>query len=289
MSEEFTLDIIEPQPLPDEVPPAPEAVEKPVDVPVEPKKEEAPSDATVAEDDPDDEHEDDEPREEPKRKRPGKYQRTVQRLEAQVQTLTTMLAAQANGGQQQRPNAEPAPAAKAEAPPKAEDFADYESFVVAKAKYELRQDMAREQQEARRRAEEQSRSQQQASFQDAVRAKIAAATEKFPDFEDVALDPSVPVTETMLQVCVASDKGDELAYHLGKNPAEAKRIAKLPPVAQVLELGKLEAKLAAPPPPPKKTKAPPPPPNLTGGAAPVSAPPDDPEAYRQWRMNAGKK
>ena len=85
------------------------------------------------------------------------------------------------------------------------------------------------------------------------------AKTKHEDFDEVADDfismaPPPDVVEAILE----SDNGTELIHFLGSNPDELKRISGLPPRKQVLELGKLEAKLTAPKAPPRVTKAPPP-------------------------------
>lgn len=83
-----------------------------------------------------------------------------------------------------------------------------------------------------------------------------AAREKYDDYEQVAYNPRVPITESMAETIRASDIGPDLAYHLGQNPKEAERIARLPPLLQAKELGRLEAKLADAPPVKKTTSAP---------------------------------
>jgi hypothetical protein len=50
--------------------------------------------------------------------------------------------------------------------------------------------------------------------------------------------------------------GPEILYHLGQNPAEAKRIAQLSPLSQAKEIGKLEDKLSSNPPAKKTSSAP---------------------------------
>jgi hypothetical protein len=84
--------------------------------------------------------------------------------------------------------------------------------------------------------------------------------EKYDDFDEVARSSSVPITPFMAEAMVeAGDVGTDMAYFLGQNPKEASRISSLPPLAQIRELGKLEAKLTAPAPPLKtKSTAPPP-------------------------------
>lgn len=63
------------------------------------------------------------------------------------------------------------------------------------------------------------------------------------DFDDVVYNPQLAITQAMAHTLQHSESGPELAYHLGKNPQEAARIATLPPFLQAKELGKLEAKL----------------------------------------------
>src|SRR5260221_12946246 len=50
----------------------------------------------------------------------------------------------------------------------------------------------------------------------------------------------------MAQSIARLDNGPAIAYHLGKNPKEAARIAALPNPMQLIEMGKLSATLAAP-------------------------------------------
>jgi hypothetical protein len=82
------------------------------------------------------------------------------------------------------------------------------------------------------------------------------AREKYDDFEQVAYNPNLPITDVMAQSIQASDIGPEVAYHLGANPKEAERIARLSPILQAKEIGKLEAKLASDPPVKKTSNAP---------------------------------
>ena len=79
---------------------------------------------------------------------------------------------------------------------------------------------------------------------------------KYDDFEQVAYNPNLRITDVMAETIRASDLGPELAYHLGSNPKEADRISRLPPYVQAKEIGKIEAKLSANPPVKKTTSAP---------------------------------
>lgn len=74
-------------------------------------------------------------------------------------------------------------------------------------------------------------------------------TAEYPDFEQVvtegAKNESWECTPLMALAIKSSPVGPHVAYELAKNPAEASRIAKLIPVEQAFELGKLEGKHAA--------------------------------------------
>lgn len=222
-----------------------------------------------------DEEGDEEGGEKARRKRPGKYQRTVSRLEAQVQTLTAMLAAQMAGGAS-KPETTKAPAAVPDAPPKIEDYQSYDDFLVAKAKHELRQEMTKEE---RSRAERATQEDTAAKW----RAQVQAGVREFDDFEEVAF--SAPISEPVARIVAESEMGAKLAYYLGANPDEARRISALPVTSAARELGKLEVKLSAPPPPKKTTAAPPPPPTVNGGssAAPAVPDPNDTVAWIKHR------
>jgi len=82
------------------------------------------------------------------------------------------------------------------------------------------------------------------------------ARDKYDDFEQVAYNPKLSITNVMAETIQSSDIGPELAYYLGSNPKDADRIARLTPFMQAKEIGKIEAKLAAEPPMKRTTSAP---------------------------------
>ena len=79
---------------------------------------------------------------------------------------------------------------------------------------------------------------------------------KYDDFDQVAYNPNLSITDVMAETIRASDIGPELAYHLGSNPKEADRISRLSPFLQAKEIGKIEAKLTDNPPVKKTSSAP---------------------------------
>jgi hypothetical protein len=125
------------------------------------------------------------------------------------------------------------------------DFESAQQYAEALAEQKAREMLA--QREAAR---------QQAEFVEAYRDREEEARDKYEDFEQVAYNPSLPVTDFMAQAIQASDIGPEVIYWLGSNPAEARRISGLPPILQAKEIGTIEAKLAVNPPVKKTSTAP---------------------------------
>jgi len=97
---------------------------------------------------------------------------------------------------------------------------------------------------------------QRAAVEEAYHDKEEEARSKYDDFEQVAYNPRLPITDVMAETIKASDAGPDIAYYLGSNPKEADRIARLSPILQAKEIGKIEVKLASDPPTKKVTNAP---------------------------------
>jgi len=79
---------------------------------------------------------------------------------------------------------------------------------------------------------------------------------KYDDFDQVAYNPQLRITDVMADTIRESDMGPELAYYLGSNPKEADRISRMSPFLQAKEIGRIEAKLTDAPPVKKTTSAP---------------------------------
>jgi hypothetical protein len=97
---------------------------------------------------------------------------------------------------------------------------------------------------------------QQSQILESYQELEEAARDKYDDFEQVAYNPKLPITNVMAETIQSSDIGPELAYYLGSNPKDAERIARMTPLGQAKEIGKIEAKLAAEPPVKRTTSAP---------------------------------
>lgn len=97
---------------------------------------------------------------------------------------------------------------------------------------------------------------------------VSAGSAKYPDFQSVI--ESVPADVFNIETALAiteTDSPADVAYHLARNPDEAARIAKLPPLKKAVELGKISTKITQTA---KPTTTAPPPPNPVGGRTPAS-------------------
>jgi len=130
-------------------------------------------------------------------------------------------------------------------PLKADDFADAPSYADALAERKAQELLAKRDAEAER-----------AATLDAYHDREEEARNKYDDFEQVAYNPKLPVTETMAQTIQATENGPDVIYYLGSNPKEAERIARLSPLLQAREIGKIEANLGSNPPAKKTSTAP---------------------------------
>lgn len=126
--------------------------------------------------------------------------------------------------------------------PKPEQFNSTEEYAEALAT-----------QKAEKLLQEREIQRQQSEIVEAYHDKEEEARTKYDDFEQVAYNPKIRITEVMAQTIQASDIGPDVAYYLGTNPQEAERISRLAPFIQAKEIGRIEAKIASEPPAVKKT------------------------------------
>lgn len=126
-----------------------------------------------------------------------------------------------------------------------EQFETYEDYADALAERKAEELLARREAERQQRA-----------LLDAYHDREEAARDKYDDFEMVAYNPELPVTEAMARAIQASEVGPDVLYHLGSNPKEAARISRLDPILQAREIGKIEAQLDGAPPIKKTSNAP---------------------------------
>ena len=130
-------------------------------------------------------------------------------------------------------------------PLRPDDFTNAPAYAEAMAERKAAEMLAQREAEAERTA-----------TLEAYQDREEEARGKYDDFEQVAYNPKLSITDAMAQSIQASDNGPDVLYYLGSNPKEADRIARLSPILQAKEIGKLEAGMASSPPVRKTSTAP---------------------------------
>lgn len=97
-----------------------------------------------------------------------------------------------------------------------------------------------------RKSEQRQIAESHKATQEAYAKRVEDATKEYPDYKEVAESPDVTVSIPMAHAILQSEHGPKIAYHLGKNPEEAKRISQLSPPVQLMEMGLIVARLTAP-------------------------------------------
>ena len=135
-------------------------------------------------------------------------------------------------------------AVSAEIPP-VDSFESPEDYADALAERKAEELLARREQ-----------AKQQAELLESFHEREEEARTKYDDFEQVAYNPKLPITDAMAQTIQSSEIGPDIAYYLGSNPKEAERISRLSALMQAKEIGRIESKLADSPPVKKSSNAP---------------------------------
>ncbi|NYT76647.1 hypothetical protein H0A71_06555 [Alcaligenaceae bacterium] len=157
------------------------------------------------------------------------------------------------GGNPSAPAEKPVTAPEKPDPSQYSDYGQYmEELADWKAEQKVSKAFSEREQQQQERTQQELRTQSFATYQERAQA-FAADT---PDFADViSAAEDVPMTDSMQELIVSSEKGPQIAYHMAMNPDVAHRIAQMTPLMAAREFGRLEAQLSVP-----KTEATPPPP-----------------------------
>lgn len=147
-----------------------------------------------------------------------------------------------------RPESKPEAKPAENGEPRREAFDSYEGYLEARAEWRADQKVAqalkaREEQATKQRAVQ---SEQEAAQR--FREHAAKVASEIEDFEDVLASSSAPLSQAMANAITRSGElGPRIAYHLAKNPDEARRIAALDPAEQAMEIGFLKASVSKEP------------------------------------------
>jgi len=184
--------------------------------------------------------------------------------------------------------------------PTRDKFASDEQYLDALTDWKVDQRIAAD----KRREAEARHAAAQAEVTRNWQAQIEAGKDDMPDFDAVVGAAEINFSQVVLDAIV--DVGPRVAYHLAKNPAEARRIAAMRPVQAIAAVTKLGEQLttaaaASPAPSPAPTpaakgetktfKAPEPIDPLKGTSTPAVRDLDDIEDYEEWKAayNAGRR
>jgi hypothetical protein len=164
---------------------------------------------------------------------------------------------------------QPAPAAEQSDEPRPEQYARYEDYVRAVARYDAARETKAFLSSVRKQAsvEDQEKARIEAVKAFEVEAKAQGkAIQGFDDALDMVRSDDFPMTPAVADYLLNADHKAALVKYLADNEDEAFRLSRLGAVAVGRELAKVEMRFASKP-RPKTSSAPPPPATVSGGAA----------------------
>lgn len=225
--------------------------------------------------------------EEPAAEGKTKFQKRIDQLVRQREDLRRELE-EARRQIEARPKRTAEEKAQKDPRPEQDDFDSYDDYVVALSRWAARREREEEPTHKETPAEEKTPGAQDPFTQYSRRVKAAGKKLELEDFEDVAFDRDLPVSEAMAEAIMETepDVGARILYELGQDFEKAYRIAQLSPGAAAREIIRMEMELESPPPKKKpSTKAPEPiKPGKPGGGSPDKPPEEMTNAeYRRWR------
>lgn len=128
--------------------------------------------------------------------------------------------------------------------PSLDNYENIESFTDAMMDWKLSQSDREREARAAQATHQTAVQKRQATWGEQVTKVLTDG--RYPDFEAVAFNSTIPISASMAEVMQDSEKGVDIAYYLGKNREEAARIAQLPPLQAARAIGLIEAKLTVP-------------------------------------------
>lgn len=175
---------------------------------------------------------------------------------------------------------------------------DYRTYLRTLSRWEGRQEVKRFQSRQSEESQKRQQEERQRTVLETYHANVKKAREKYPDYDTIANDPTLPITREMSNAIIQTEHGPEIVIHLANNREEAARISKLSPEGQIMELGYLTAQFrqaAKETAPTRPSAAPKPITPIRSGAsaaAVISAQEEDMNAYaarRQKELEAQRR
>lgn len=131
------------------------------------------------------------------------------------------------------------PVAETNERPSRQNYATDDEYIQAAISYDVAQALAKRDAEVKAAAE----AQRQGEVLAQAKARISAAIELVPDFEDVISASDINIPPHIAGYMQESEMFAELGYFLANNPSVVDSIAKMSPTRQLVEIGKIESKL----------------------------------------------
>ncbi|MDE2439738.1 MAG: hypothetical protein KGP14_01845 [Betaproteobacteria bacterium] len=167
--------------------------------------------------------------------------------------------------------------------PSREQFEDPAAYDDALIEWSSRRASATALADAESKRVQESVQQQQEVMRKGWEGRREKAIAEMPDYAEVAESPDVQISMPMAHAIITAPNGPQIAYHLGKNPEIAARIASLPPAQAVFEMGLLAASLKVPAPEFSKAPEPPKPIGSRADATPKGPEEESMEEYAARR------
>ncbi len=174
--------------------------------------------------------------------------------------------------------------------PKQENFDDYQKFLDAKIGFEVNKAKIQWDREQVRKNADVERQKKMETLQE----KINLGFQEYPDFEEVALDNTVPITPLVMDILSDCDNPHKIAYYLGRNRAEAIQISRMTPIQAAKAIAKIEveiAKAGIPPSANPKIPGAPPPIKPVGPSHSITKDPEKmtQREFEEWRKSQGAR
>lgn len=164
----------------------------------------------------------------------GKKHRQVKEAEEfAAHQVREKQAAEARSADLERKLKELQPAKEPIKEPQRQDFKTDDEYIEARSDWKTEQKLA--EREAKR---------EQAELDAGVERRFKTAMEAVPDFKTVIEANPLAFPEHMRAYVRESDMSAEICYHFAKDPHALAKVVALHPVRQLVELGKIEAKLS---------------------------------------------
>jgi hypothetical protein len=160
-------------------------------------------------------------------------------------------------------------------------FEKWEDYEAAKDEWLISMGEYRATQKVRARTIETA----QAEMERTYRTRMEKAAETDPEIFEIESDPTLPVSTPMAFAIKGSDHAPSVLRYLHEHRDEASRIARMVPIAAIMAIGRIEAKLSLPKAEPIKTvsQAPEPAKTVGGTKGTVETEPGDTESWIEKR------